>query len=643
MSDVEIRIDDKIAASISTKLQAIQKNAGAADVQVDKLKATLASVSNTRAFQKDASEAEKLKNTLRSASQVSVSYYGAVSKLNTAIDHQGRSFATATTKVQANTAALKQNSTAAHTSTGAMRGLIGALGAYVGAQAFLDTANAAQQLSNQLRTITNSQAEYNRLQTTLMDLSNRTRTGIEQTTQLYVNFSKVLQNVGIEETELLRMVETLNKGFQVGGRTAAEAAGSTRQFIQALQSGVLRGEEFNSIMEQMPVEILEALAKAAGVTVEQLRKTAEQGLLTRDVLREALGGAAKEIDALFARTTPTINNAFTTLRNNAIDFFMQSSAAGDTLAKVIYMIADNLHIAIPLVIGFAAAWALVKLVQIILDLYNMVKAMTVFIATNAAAIISVGLWVAAILLAVAAAVSLAQIIAHLTGNGDAFNNWLADSAVNVINYGKSIMDSFGKTTTDATNEFTKSIEKAKTSLSPGITKPAADASKALASIGTSSKTAADAAVTNIKRIVNTLDTLIWKMRDGEAQAKKLYAALAAKGGSSGSFQTLSMSNSTNTGSKSSIENITGKGVPGYAKGGQFMVAGRSGRDTNPVGFMATKGERVTVETKAQQRAANQNNPQGGGTVINFNVYANDADSFRRSRSQVASDFARIVR
>lgn len=629
---VEIKIDDKIAGSIAQKLAQIKTAAKEADSEVDKLKATLAQVSANSAFRKDAMEAEKLKNTLRQASNITVSYYGQVSKLNTALDHQGRAFANGAK--QANSYAKSLNNAKSGTTSlnGSVNQLVATLGAYVGARAFIDTANAAQQLNNQLRTITTSQAEFNSLQQQLFDLANRTRSGVEETAQLYVNFYKVLDSVGIKQGELLRMVETLNKGYQIGGKSAQEAAGATRQFIQALQSGVLRGQELNSVMEQMPIEILNALAKAAGTSIEKLRKLAEEGKLTRDVLREALGSAAGQIDELFARTTPTINNAFTILRNNAIRFFTENTQAGQLLASIIMLIADNLNIVIPLIVAFGVAWGVVQLAKLAADLYNLAKAAAAFSISIAPAVATMLIWAGIIATVVTALTLLGYTIAKLVGQGDAFEQWIADSIRAVQNFGSEIMKQVEGAGTGAVAALNTKLEQTQSAFNPGVTSAATQATSAVQTFATAATTGAQKASKAIQSVEQAISGLANRMDYSTKQATKLFNQLARMGGSSGSFQTAGI---TNTGANSSF-------AGSYATGGSFTVGGRAGRDKNPVHFNATKGERVTIQTRAQQRRNGGGSGYVDARVINFNVITSDADSFRRSKRQVADDFGEII-
>lgn len=82
--------------------------------------------------------------------------------------------------------------------------------------------------------------------------------------------------------------------------------------------------------------------------------------------------------------------------------------------------------------------------------------------------------------------------------------------------------------------------------------------------------------------------------------------------------------------------------PGFANGGSFQVGGATGRDHNLMAMRVSRGERVTVETPAQQQAVN--GQTAGSTVqLSFNISTPDADSFRKSQSQIQTEAYRTVR
>lgn len=636
---IELEVKDRIALTIASKLREIKGEATAADTAIDRLKTSL-NIGNSAGLLQAANNASKLDRALREASTTTYSMVGRTSSLIERTRMLAAEQARAAQAAERHTAALGRQRNAAMGAGNAINTLYGYFGAYVGVNAFIQASDAAQTLENKLKAVTTSAKQFQFVQAELYKMAIENRVSVTSLGTAYQRFRNAMD--GASDSTILDFIDTLSKGLVTFGATTGEAASTITQLSQAFNKGKLDGDEFRSVSENFP-PLMNALTVAFGKTKEEIYALSRAGLITGDTLVQAFAGVSKQINGQFAKTIPTISQALEVLNTKFIWFMGQNTMASRLLVAAIELVGDNLEFLIPIVVAFGAAWLTVQFATIIAQFGSLIMTVGQFVIAMAPALVTLGLWVAAIAVAVAAVVGLARIIAYLTGQGEAFDNWLADSIAGIGNYAKSLMDTFGKTANDAMAEFTGATEKAKQALNPGVTTAAKEAKTSLTDMATGSTKAADVVTQNIKRIEKTLDNLIWKMQQGEAQAKKLYAALEAQGGSSGSFQTLSMANSTNTGANSSIQNITGKGVPGFAKGTDFVVGGRSGRDTNPIHFNATKGERVTVQTRAQQRAAERSGEGGARSqVINFNVYTNDADSFRRSRSQVASDFARVV-
>lgn len=118
----------------------------------------------------------------------------------------------------------------------------------------------------------------------------------------------------------IRRFETLNKLFASANLTSAERSAVSIQLSQALQSGVLSGDEFRSVREAAPVEFLDALSEAAGVTRRELRGVAEAQKLTTDIVLEALDGLATQADAAFGSLAITGEEAFSQLNTGMTAF-----------------------------------------------------------------------------------------------------------------------------------------------------------------------------------------------------------------------------------------------------------------------------------------------------------------------------------
>ncbi|WP_172332602.1 tape measure protein [Mangrovicoccus sp. HB161399] len=148
-------------------------------------------------------------------------------------------------------------------------------------------------------------------QQAMVDLAMRTRSEIGSTTAAVARMAKA---TGDDFETTMRRVETLQKMMATGGASSAEVSSVGLQLGQALQSGVLSGDEFASIREAAPVEFLDALAKAAGVTRAELRKVAEDQMLTSDIVLQALDGMAAQADDSFSKMAVSGQEAMTVLR-----------------------------------------------------------------------------------------------------------------------------------------------------------------------------------------------------------------------------------------------------------------------------------------------------------------------------------------
>ncbi|HGN1855609.1 TPA: tape measure protein, partial [Proteus mirabilis] len=116
----------------------------------------------------------------------------------------------------------------------------------------------------------------------------------------------------------------INQGFIVSGATAQEAENAIIQLSQGIASGVLRGEEFNSVAEQGS-RLMVALADSMGVGIGQLRKMAAEGKLTTDVVVKGLLSQGDAIGKEFAKTTRTMSQAFQEAGNNLTKFLGENT------------------------------------------------------------------------------------------------------------------------------------------------------------------------------------------------------------------------------------------------------------------------------------------------------------------------------
>ena len=120
--------------------------------------------------------------------------------------------------------------------------------------------------------------------------------------------------------EAIYFVEQLNKQFKISGASVEETTSAMYQLTQAMAAGKLQGDEFHSIMENAPM-LAQSIASEMGLTVGQLKEMSSQGLITADIIKEALFNSAEETNAKFAEIPMTFQDIGTQVQNELIAAF----------------------------------------------------------------------------------------------------------------------------------------------------------------------------------------------------------------------------------------------------------------------------------------------------------------------------------
>lgn len=190
--------------------------------------------------------------------------------------------------------------------------------------------NAWVTVSNKLVNSVRANEDLATVTQRVFDVSQDTRSSLEATATLYGRLERATRSAGTSTADLVTLTETINKGLTVSGATTEEASSTMTQLSQALASGVLRGEEFNSISENGS-RLAQALSASLGVTIGELRGMAAQGKLTTEVV---VNGLLKQSDVIakeFTNTTLTMSQSFTVATNNITKFVGEASSVNTTL------------------------------------------------------------------------------------------------------------------------------------------------------------------------------------------------------------------------------------------------------------------------------------------------------------------------
>lgn len=227
----------------------------------------------------------------------------------------------------------------------------------------LYTADAFNNLQARIKIVTGSGPLLQSSFQGVSDIALRTNSDLEQTSTLFTRVAQAGKSAGMGAKEAvdqsLALTETINQAVQLSGGSVESANAAITQLIQGLQSGVLRGEEFNSVMEQAPRLAL-ALADGLGRTTGELRKMSMEGGLTTDVVIRALRNQADAVKAEFGSLPPTVGRAVQTLRTTWTQWIGdldKSSGSTKTVSEAINALAGNLNTVMKVAGTGATLWA----------------------------------------------------------------------------------------------------------------------------------------------------------------------------------------------------------------------------------------------------------------------------------------------
>lgn len=224
-------------------------------------------------------------------------------------------------------------------------------------------ADGYTEIQNKLRLVESASISSSKGLNNVFDIALKTNQSINATSGVYQRFAQNAETLKISQAQIASLTETVSKAVAVSGASAGAADAALTQFGQALGSGILRGDEFNSVMEQTPA-LAKAIATGLGVTTGELRNMAKEGKLTMDVLVPALERAKESVDDQFNTRILTISAAFENLNTSAIKWIGEldkSTGASNAFAESIDYIAKHLTVVASLAAGAGVIWSVGKI------------------------------------------------------------------------------------------------------------------------------------------------------------------------------------------------------------------------------------------------------------------------------------------
>lgn len=226
----------------------------------------------------------------------------------------------------------------------------GVIGIGLGARELVEVADQYKNLQARLKLAVASQEEFNRADAALFEIAQKNRAPLAETVTLYARLAPSVQALGRSQAEVLAATDAIGQAVSLSGASTEAAAAALMQLGQAFASGQLRGEEFNSVIEQTP-RLAQAIADGMGVPLGSLRALAQEGKITAAAVLDALLHERERLTEEYASLPDTVSGALTRLKNAFTRAFgSRDSNSGLTagLAQAIQLIAQHLELLIDL-------------------------------------------------------------------------------------------------------------------------------------------------------------------------------------------------------------------------------------------------------------------------------------------------------
>lgn len=179
----------------------------------------------------------------------------------------------------------------------------------------------------------------------LSSIASQTGNSLSETERLWESLTTSLKETGATNSQILKLTSTLQQIGTIGGASTEEMANALRQFGQSISGGIVRAEEFNSILEQMP-ELARQIAAGLGISTDQLRQRMLEGKLTAQDALNAIQKQSQSVNEEFEKMPVNVDRAKNSLDvafRNAINDLNQAIGLTSTLAGLMQNVADNLN------------------------------------------------------------------------------------------------------------------------------------------------------------------------------------------------------------------------------------------------------------------------------------------------------------
>lgn len=202
------------------------------------------------------------------------------------------------------------------------------IGLYAGIQTVrmgLDVSDNISQTTARLNMINDGKQTTDQLQQAIFQSAKNSRVGFLDTASVVSKLGLLAPQAFNSNMETVKFSELMAKSFKVGGASTSEQTSGMYQLTQAMASGKLQGDEFRSIMENAPL-LAQAISKYTGKSIGELKDMSKEGLITSDVIKNAVFAMSDEINTKFNSIPMTFGDVVTQIKSNAVNSFMSISS-----------------------------------------------------------------------------------------------------------------------------------------------------------------------------------------------------------------------------------------------------------------------------------------------------------------------------
>lgn len=215
---------------------------------------------------------------------------------------------------------IRDGTTAADGLWGKLKGIAATVGGLAATKKILGLSDTLASTKARLNLIVDDGGSVGELEKKTMASAQRSRSAYFDTASAVASMGSNAKSAFNGTDEIIAFMEQINKQFVIGGASAQGQSAAMLQLTQAMAAGALRGEELNSILENAP-GIARAIESYMGIAEGSIKSYAEQGLITAEVVKNAMFAAADETNAKFESMPKTWAQIWTSMQNKALSIF----------------------------------------------------------------------------------------------------------------------------------------------------------------------------------------------------------------------------------------------------------------------------------------------------------------------------------